>query len=274
MVASANESGRTNDAGRTLGIGGTIVKSLEVKDLHVAVKTEEGQSEILRGVNLRINAGEIHAVMGPNGTGKSTLSETIMGNPHYVVTRGDILIDGQSILDQGVDARARAGLFLAMQYPPAIAGITNAEFIRAAVNARCAQDEQVSVMDFLDELDEHLEELKMAPDMAERYLNAGFSGGEKKKNEILQMMMIKPGLAILDEIDSGLDIDALRIVAAGVNSMRGPLFSSLIITHYQRLLDYIVPDVVHVMKEGRIIASGGPELAQQLEKTGYENLGD
>jgi Fe-S cluster assembly ATP-binding protein len=250
------------------------VKSLEVKNLHVAVKTETGQNEILRGVNLRINAGEIHAVMGPNGTGKSTLSETIMGNPHYLVTEGDILIDGQSILNQGVDARARAGLFLAMQYPPAIAGITNAEFIRAAVNSRRAPEEQIGVAAFLNELDQHLAELKMDPDMAERYLNAGFSGGEKKKNEILQLLMIKPGLAILDEIDSGLDIDALRIVAGGVNSMRGPEFSSLIITHYQRLLDYIVPDVVHVMKDGRIIESGGPELAKQLEHTGYEQLED
>jgi Fe-S cluster assembly ATP-binding protein len=250
------------------------VKSLEVKNLHVAVKTETGQNEILRGVNLRINAGEIHAVMGPNGTGKSTLSETIMGNPHYLVTEGDILIDGQSILNQGVDARARAGLFLAMQYPPAIAGITNAEFIRAAVNSRRAPEDQVGVAVFLNELDQHLAELKMDPDMAERYLNAGFSGGEKKKNEILQLLMIKPGLAILDEIDSGLDIDALRIVAGGVNSMRGPEFSSLIITHYQRLLDYIVPDVVHVMKDGRIIESGGPELAKQLEHTGYEQLED
>jgi Fe-S cluster assembly ATP-binding protein len=250
------------------------VKSLEVKNLHVAVKTETGQNEILRGVNLRINAGEIHAVMGPNGTGKSTLSETIMGNPHYLVTEGDILIDGQSILNQGVDARARAGLFLAMQYPPAIAGITNAEFIRAAVNSRRAPEDQVGVAAFLNELDQHLAELKMDPDMAERYLNAGFSGGEKKKNEILQLLMIKPGLAILDEIDSGLDIDALRIVAGGVNSMRGPEFSSLIITHYQRLLDYIVPDVVHVMKDGRIIESGGPELAKQLEHTGYEQLED
>lgn len=250
------------------------MKSLEVKNLHVAVKTETGQNEILRGVNLRINAGEIHAVMGPNGTGKSTLSETIMGNPHYLVTGGDILIDGQSILNQGVDARARAGLFLAMQYPPAIAGITNAEFIRAAVNSRRAPEDQVGVAAFLNELDQHLAELKMDPDMAERYLNAGFSGGEKKKNEILQLLMIKPGLAILDEIDSGLDIDALRIVAGGVNSMRGPEFSSLIITHYQRLLDYIVPDVVHVMKDGRIIESGGPELAKQLEHTGYEQLED
>lgn len=246
--------------------------TIEIKDLHVAVRADEPQPDILRGVNLTIRRGEIHAIMGPNGTGKSTLSETIMGNPNYVVTGGDILLDGTSILDATVDERARAGLFLAMQYPPAIAGITNAEFIRAAVNSRRAEDDQIGVMDFMDELDDRLDQLKMPADMADRYLNAGFSGGEKKKNEILQMLMIKPGLAILDEIDSGLDIDALRIVAAGVNSMRGPEFSSLIITHYQRLLDYIVPDVVHVMKNGRIIETGGPELAQQLEQTGYEQI--
>ena len=246
--------------------------TIEIKDLHVAVRAEEPQPDILRGVNLTIRRGEIHAIMGPNGTGKSTLSETIMGNPNYVVTGGDILLDGTSILDATVDERARAGLFLAMQYPPAIAGITNAEFIRAAVNSRRADDDQIGVMDFMDELDERLDQLKMPGDMADRYLNAGFSGGEKKKNEILQLLMIKPDLAILDEIDSGLDIDALRIVAAGVNSMRGPEFSSLIITHYQRLLDYIVPDVVHVMKNGRIIETGGPELAKQLEQTGYEQI--
>jgi Fe-S cluster assembly ATP-binding protein len=246
--------------------------TIEIKDLHVAVRADEPQPDILRGVNLTIRRGEIHAIMGPNGTGKSTLSETIMGNPNYVVTGGDILLDGTSILDATVDERARAGLFLAMQYPPAIAGITNAEFIRAAVNSRRAEDDQIGVMDFMDELDDRLEQLKMPADMADRYLNAGFSGGEKKKNEILQMLMIKPGLAILDEIDSGLDIDALRIVAAGVNSMRGPEFSSLIITHYQRLLDYIVPDVVHVMKNGRIIETGGPELAKRLEQTGYEQI--
>lgn len=248
------------------------METIEIKDLHVAVRAEEPQPDILRGVNLTIRRGEIHAIMGPNGTGKSTLSETIMGNPNYVVTGGDILLDGTSILDATVDERARAGLFLAMQYPPAIAGITNAEFIRAAVNSRRAEDDQIGVMDFMDELDERLDQLKMPGDMADRYLNAGFSGGEKKKNEILQLLMIKPGLAILDEIDSGLDIDALRIVAAGVNSMRGPEFSSLIITHYQRLLDYIVPDVVHVMKNGRIIETGGPELAKQLEQTGYEQI--
>ncbi|KRM86977.1 Fe-S cluster assembly ATPase SufC [Lacticaseibacillus thailandensis] len=248
--------------------------TLAVRDLHVAVHSDDEHKEILRGVNLTIRSGEVHAIMGPNGTGKSTLSETIMGNPNYEVRSGDITLDGTSILDWSVDQRARAGLFLAMQYPPAIAGITNAEFIRAAVNSRRGDDDQVPVVQFLQDLDANLAKLKMPEDMADRYLNAGFSGGEKKKNEILQLLMIKPALAILDEIDSGLDIDALRIVAAGVNSMRSANFASLIITHYQRLLNYIVPDVVHVMKDGRIIESGGPELAKSLEHTGYEQLSE
>lgn len=248
------------------------MQTLEIRDLHVAVRAETPQPDILRGVNLTINCGEMHAVMGPNGTGKSTLAETVMGNPNYVITKGDILIDGARINDWTVDERARAGLFLAMQYPPAIAGITNADFIRAAVNSRRGEDDQIGVVEFLDRLDECLAQLKMPEDMVDRYLNAGFSGGEKKKNEILQALMIQPNLAILDEIDSGLDIDALRIVAAGVNSMRSPQFAGLIITHYQRLLDYIVPDVVHVLKGGRIIETGGPELARALEATGYEHL--
>ena len=214
--------------------------TLEIKDLHVKIKAEPERPEILTGVNLKLATGEIHAIMGPNGTGKSTLAETIMGNPAYEVTQGDILIDGQSILDLAVDERARAGLFLGMQYPQEIAGVTNAEFIRAAINARRPEDDQIRITDFL--------------------------------NEILQLMMIHPHFGLLDEIDSGLDIDALRIVAKGVNLMRGPEFGSMIITHYQRLLDYIIPDVVHVMKGGRIIESGGPELAKELEKTGYEHL--
>ncbi|WDF81737.1 Fe-S cluster assembly ATPase SufC [Lacticaseibacillus pabuli] len=250
------------------------MQELAISNLHVSVETDEGTREILRGINLTIHAGEIHALMGPNGNGKSTLSETIMGNPHYQVTQGDIRMDGQSILDWTVDQRARAGLFLAMQYPPAIAGITNAAFIRAAVNARRAKDDQMPVTRFLRELDERLTQLKMKPDMADRYLNAGFSGGEKKKNEILQLLMVQPHLAILDEIDSGLDVDAMRIVAEAVNSMRGPQFSTLIITHYQRLLDYIVPDFVHVLKDGCIIESGGAALAKQLEQSGYEDISE
>ncbi|KRO18460.1 Fe-S cluster assembly ATPase SufC [Lacticaseibacillus saniviri] len=248
------------------------MKTLEIKDLHVKIKALPDHPEILTGVNLTLKTGEIHAIMGPNGTGKSTLSETIMGNPAYEVTQGDVLIDGQSILDLPVDARARAGLFLGMQYPSEIAGVTNAEFIRAAINARRDDDDPISVMQFLQQLDQTMETLEMPADMADRYLNQGFSGGEKKRNEILQLMMIQPAFALLDEIDSGLDIDALRVVAKGVNMMRGPEFGSLIITHYQRLLDYIVPDVVHVMKGGRIIETGGPELALSLEKTGYSHL--
>ena len=246
--------------------------SLEIKDLHVNIKNEN--IEILKGVNLTINTNEVHAIMGPNGTGKSTLSATIMGHPDYEITQGDILLDGKIILSLATDERARAGLFLAMQYPAEIPGITNAKFIRAAMNARRSEDNQLEIMEFIDQLNEKMKILEMPDDMAERYLNEGFSGGEKKRNEILQMMMIKPQIAILDEIDSGLDIDALRIVANGVNSMRGKAFGCMIITHYQRLLDYIVPDVVHVMMDGRVAIDGGPELALRLEKEGYRTLAD
>ena len=250
--------------------------TLEVKDLHVAVTDDETkkQKEILTGVNLEMHSGEIHAIMGPNGTGKSTLSQTIMGQPGYEVTQGDILLDGTSILDMPVDERARRGLFLAMQYPAEIQGVTNTEFLRAAINARRAKDDQISVMDFIKKLDKNLKLLDMSESMTERYLNEGFSGGEKKRNEILQLLMIEPTFAILDEIDSGLDIDALKVVAKGVNSMRGDNFGSLIITHYQRLLNYIVPDTVHVMMGGRIVKTGGPDLAKQLEKEGYAGLRD
>ena len=214
---------------------------LEIKDLHVAIDDKE----ILKGVNLEMKTGEIHAIMGPNGTGKSTLSAAIMGNPNYEVTKGEILFDGKNILDLEVDERARLGLFLAMQYPSEIPGISNAEFMRAAINARREEDEKISVMQFLKKLDKKMELLNMPEEMAERYLNEGFSGGEKKRNEILQLLMIEPTFAILDEIDSGLDIDALKVVAKGINEMRGEEFGALIITHYQRLLNYIVPDVVH-----------------------------
>lgn len=250
--------------------------TLEIKDLHVAVTDEETkqQKEILTGVNLKMQTGEIHAIMGPNGTGKSTLSQTIMGQTGYEVTQGDILLDGESILNMPVDERARRGLFLAMQYPAEIQGVTNAEFLRAAINARRPKDDQISVMDFIKKLDKNLELLDMSESMTERYLNEGFSGGEKKRNEILQLLMIEPTFAILDEIDSGLDIDALKVVAKGVNSMRGQGFGSLIITHYQRLLNYIVPDTVHVMMGGRIVKTGGPDLALKLEKEGYAGLRD
>ncbi|MGK4099738.1 Fe-S cluster assembly ATPase SufC [Ligilactobacillus salivarius] len=243
---------------------------LEVKDLHVTV---EGK-EILKGVNLKMSTGEIHAIMGPNGTGKSTLSSTIMGDPAYKITKGDILLNGKSIIDLPVDERARMGLFLAMQYPQEIPGVTNAEFVKSAINARRPKDDPIPLMDFIKRLDETLETLDMSEEMADRYLNEGFSGGEKKRNEIMQMMMIRPEFAILDEIDSGLDIDALKVVSSGVNQMRGDNFGSLIITHYQRLLNYIVPDYVHVMMDGQLVKTGGPDLAIRLEKEGYAKLRD
>lgn len=243
---------------------------LEVKDLHVTV---EGK-KILKGVNLKMSTGEIHAIMGPNGTGKSTLSSTIMGDPAYKITKGDILLNSKSIIDLPVDERARMGLFLAMQYPQEIPGVTNAEFVKSAINARRPKDDPIPLMDFIKRLDETLETLDMSEEMADRYLNEGFSGGEKKRNEIMQMMMIRPEFAILDEIDSGLDIDALKVVSRGVNQMRGDNFGSLIITHYQRLLNYIVPDYVHVMMDGQLVKTGGPDLAIRLEKEGYAKLRD
>ncbi|EHJ56212.1 FeS assembly ATPase SufC [Streptococcus urinalis FB127-CNA-2] len=243
---------------------------LEIKDLHVSIE----EKEILKGVNLTLRTGEIAAIMGPNGTGKSTLSAAIMGHPNYEVTSGEILFDGIDILSLEVDERARLGLFLAMQYPSEIPGITNAEFMRAAMNAGKEDEEKISVRDFIKKLDEKMELLGMKEEMAERYLNEGFSGGEKKRNEILQLLMLEPKFAILDEIDSGLDIDALKVVSKGVNEMRGEAFGAMIITHYQRLLNYITPDVVHVMMEGKVVLSGGPELAQRLEKEGYVKIAE
>jgi len=249
-------------------IGGNSMSVLEIKNLHVSIE----EKEILKGVNLTLKTGEIHAIMGPNGTGKSTLSAAIMGNPNYEVTEGEILLDGQNILELEVDERARLGLFLAMQYPSEIPGITNAEFMRAAINAKRDEDDKISVMDFLKKLDEKMELLNMPEEMAERYLNEGFSGGEKKRNEILQLLMLEPTFAILDEIDSGLDIDALKVVARGVNEMRGENFGSLIITHYQRLLNYITPDVVHIMMDGRVVLTGNADLAKRLEAEGYAGI--
>ncbi|ASN12705.1 Fe-S cluster assembly ATPase SufC [Latilactobacillus sakei] len=246
------------------------MSKLEIIDLHVGIDGKE----ILKGVNLEMNTGEIHAIMGPNGTGKSTLSETIMGNPKYEVLQGEIKLDGQNILEMPVDERARAGLFLAMQYPSEIQGVTNAEFMRAAINARRAEDDQISIMAFLKKLDQRMAVLDMTEEMSERYLNEGFSGGEKKRNEILQLMMIEPKFAILDEIDSGLDIDALQVVSKGVNEMRGDNFGSLIITHYQRLLNYIVPDFVHIMMGGKIVTTGDASLAKRLEDEGYTGIRD
>ena len=244
------------------------MSTLEIKDLHVSIEDKE----ILKGVNLTLKTGEIHAIMGPNGTGKSTLSAAIMGNPNYEVTQGEILLDGQNILELEVDERARLGLFLAMQYPSEIPGITNAEFMRAAINARREKDDKISVREFLKKLDEKMDLLNMPEEMAERYLNEGFSGGEKKRNEILQLLMLEPSFAILDEIDSGLDIDALKVVAKGVNAMRGDDFGALIITHYQRLLNYITPDVVHIMMDGRVVLTGDADLAKRLEAEGYAGI--
>ncbi|MGK4109757.1 Fe-S cluster assembly ATPase SufC [Enterococcus cecorum] len=244
------------------------MSTLEIKDLHVSIEDKE----ILKGVNLTLKTGEIHAIMGPNGTGKSTLSAAIMGNPNYEVTQGEILLNGQNILELEVDERARLGLFLAMQYPSEIPGITNAEFMRAAINARREEDDKISVREFLKKLDEKMDLLNMPEEMAERYLNEGFSGGEKKRNEILQLLMLEPSFAILDEIDSGLDIDALKVVAKGVNAMRGDDFGALIITHYQRLLNYITPDVVHIMMDGRVVLTGDADLAKRLEAEGYAGI--
>lgn len=240
--------------------------TLEIKDLHVEI---EGK-EILKGVNLTINTNEVHAIMGPNGTGKSTLAQAIMGHPKYEVTSGEVLLDGEDVLEMEVDERAQAGLFLAMQYPSEISGVTNADFLRSAINSRREEGDEVSLMKFIRELDSKMELLEMDEDMATRYLNEGFSGGEKKRNEILQLMMLKPKFAILDEIDSGLDIDALKIVSKGINEMRGEGFGCLMITHYQRLLNYITPDFVHVMMQGKVVKSGGAELARQLEEQGYD----
>ena len=236
--------------------------TLEIKDLHVSIEDKE----ILKGVNLTINTGEIHAIMGPNGTGKSTLSSAIMGHPSYEVTQGEVLLDGVNILELDVDERAKAGLFLAMQYPSEITGVTNADFMRSAINAKREEGQEINLMQFIKKLDKQMDFL----DMAQRYLNEGFSGGEKKRNEILQLMMLEPKFAILDEIDSGLDIDALKVVSKGINQMRGEEFGALMITHYQRLLNYITPDKVHVMYGGKVVKSGGPELAKRLEEEGYE----
>ncbi|APZ48578.1 Fe-S cluster assembly ATPase SufC [Jeotgalibaca sp. PTS2502] len=248
------------------------MSTLEIKNLHVSIEDKE----ILKGVNLVMNTGEIHAIMGPNGTGKSTLAQSIMGHPSYTITEGEVLLDGENVLEMEVDERARAGLFLAMQYPSEITGITNAEFMRAAINARREEDDKMSVMDFIKKLDKHMDTLSMPEEMAERYLNEGFSGGEKKRNEILQLMMIEPKFALLDEIDSGLDIDALKVVSKGINAMLsdGSDFGVLMITHYQRLLNYIEPTYVHIMMDGRVVKSGDANLAKRLEAEGYRGIRD
>ncbi|HEX8831773.1 MAG TPA: Fe-S cluster assembly ATPase SufC, partial [Longimicrobium sp.] len=229
-------------------------------------------TEILKGVNLELNAGEIHAIMGPNGSGKSTLSKVISGHPAYEVTDGEILFKGESVLDMEPDERARAGIFLAFQYPVEIPGVSVANFMRTALNAK--RGEEVDIFDFQEELEGRMGMLEMDPAFAMRSVNDGFSGGEKKRNEILQLAMLEPQLAVMDETDSGLDIDALKIVTSGINSIKAERqdMAVLLITHYQRMLNYITPNVVHVMVEGRIIRSGGPELALELEERGYDWL--
>ncbi len=243
--------------------------SLVITDLHA---TLENGTEILKGVTLEIPAGEVHAIMGPNGSGKSTLSKVIAGHEGYVVTSGTVTLDGEDIFGMSVDERSRAGIFLAFQYPSEVPGVSNANFIRAALQSRLPKGEELDAVAYYKHLYAQMDLLEMDRKFTARSVNEGFSGGEKKRNEILQMLMLQPKYGILDETDSGLDIDALKIVAKGVNAMRSPDRGFLLITHYQRLLDYIKPDYVHVMAEGRIVRSGGPELALELEKDGYEFL--
>jgi Fe-S cluster assembly ATP-binding protein len=238
----------------------------------IGLRASAGDKEILRGISLTVNKGEVHAIMGPNGSGKSTLAQVLAGHPAYEVTGGQVLFEGRDLLDLEPEERAQAGVFLAFQYPVEIPGVTNAYFLRAAYNSlRKAKGlDEVDPMDFLDILEQKLKVVEWGPDIMSRAVNAGFSGGEKKRNEILQLAVLEPKLAILDETDSGLDIDALRIVAAGVNRLRSPDRSFIVVTHYQRLLNYIVPDVVHVLVNGRIAKSGGKELALELEARGYD----
>jgi Fe-S cluster assembly ATP-binding protein len=243
---------------------------LKITDLHASA----GGKEILKGISLTINAGEVHAIMGPNGSGKSTLAQIIAGHPGYEVTSGTIEYEGQDLLDMEAEERAQAGVFLAFQYPVEIPGVTNAYFLRAAFNEirKSRGEEEVDPMEFLDIMEEKLALVEMDATMMQRSVNSGFSGGEKKRNEILQMAVLAPKLAVLDETDSGLDIDALRIVAGGVNKLKRADNATIVVTHYQRLLNYIVPDFVHVLAGGRIIKSGGKELAHELEAKGYDWL--
>ena len=243
---------------------------LEIKGLRASA----GDTEILRGIDLTVRAGETHAIMGPNGSGKRTLAQVLAGHPAYAVTRGTVTLDGHDLLDLEPEERAQAGVFLAFQYPVEIAGVTNAYFLRAAYNAlrKSRGQEELDPIDFLDLLAERLKLVGWGPEIMQRAVNSGFSGGEKKRNEILQMAVLEPRLAILDETDSGLDIDALRIVADGVNALRAPDRATIVVTHYQRLLNFIIPDFVHVLVDGQIVKSGGKELALELEAKGYEWL--
>ncbi len=245
---------------------------LEIKNLHVSL---EGGPEIVKGVDLAVDLGEKHAIMGPNGSGKSTLAYALMGHPAYEITEGQILLDGEDLTELGADVRAQRGLFLAFQYPHAIPGVTVTSFLRSSINAirkarAGGEDDPIPIPEFRKELEAAMGELKVTRELASRYVNDGFSGGERKRVEVLQLAMLKPRIAILDETDTGLDIDALRVVAGGVNSLVGPTMGALLITHYQRLLNYVQPDHVHVFMDGRIVADGGPELAHQLEADGYE----
>jgi Fe-S cluster assembly ATP-binding protein len=248
------------------------VALLELKNLHVAL--EDG-TEIVKGVDLAVDTNQIHAVMGPNGSGKSTLAYALMGHPAYEITEGEILLDGENVVEMGADERAQRGLFLAFQYPHAVPGVTVTSFLRSALNAirkarAGGEDDPVPIPEFRKELLAAMEQLKIPRELAQRYVNDGFSGGEKKRVEILQMALLKPRIAVLDETDSGLDIDALKVVAAGVRKLVGPDMGALVITHYQRILSHIEPDFVHVFVGGRIVEEGGPELAHTLEAEGYE----
>ena len=243
---------------------------LVIKNLHVSIADQE----IIRGLSLTVPKGEVHAIMGPNGSGKSTLAKVLAGHPDYAVTAGSVVMDGVNLLDLAPDERARQGLFLAFQYPSEIPGVTIANFLRAAVQARLPEGEELEATDYYAQLYQKMDLLEMDRAFTSRSVNEGFSGGEKKRNEILQMAMLDPKYAVLDETDSGLDIDALQVVAQGVNSLRGPKLGVLLITHYQRLLNYIVPDYVHVMVKGRIELSGGKDLALQLEEKGYDWVRD
>lgn len=240
------------------------MSTLKIENLHVSV----GEKEILKGINLTINTGETHAIMGPNGNGKSTLLSAIMGHPKYTITKGNIYLDDQDVIQMSVDQRSKAGIFLGMQYPQEIPGVTTSDFLRAAVNAH--QEKPVSLFKFIRELEKNVVDLKMDENLAHRYLNEGFSGGEKKRNEILQMKLLQPRFALLDEIDSGLDVDALRVVAGAINSMRSDEFGCIMVSHYERMFELVKPTHVHVLVQGQIVMSGGYELVEKIDQEGYE----
>jgi Fe-S cluster assembly ATP-binding protein len=244
---------------------------LEIKNLHATA----GDTPIIKGIDLHVGAGEVHAIMGPNGSGKSTLANVLVGRPGYVVTGGEVLYEGRNLVEMPIEERAREGVFLAFQYPVEIPGVSNSYFLKMALNTIRTHrgEDELDAMDFLSLCEEKMQQVEMPGDLMSRSINEGFSGGEKKRNEILQMLLLEPRLCILDETDSGLDIDALRVVANGVNAMRSPERGMLVITHYQRLLDYIVPDRVHVLSDGQIVRSGGKELAGELEEKGYGWIG-